>query len=88
METYESESNNFFSQEPYIGMPIEWLHVDRVSDITATENGACTQVDACPLAMAYVPWQSWTKTYEPEIAWNQGTIFPDLDLPFLGGGAR
>ena len=41
-----------------------------------------------PLAMAYVPWQSWGKTYKPADGWDRGTIFPELDLPFLGGGAR
>lgn len=34
--------------------------------------------------MAYVPFQSWIKTYEPAIAFNRGTIFPCLDKPFLG----
>ncbi|MBN7773469.1 spore coat associated protein CotJA [Clostridium aminobutyricum] len=39
----------------------------------------------CPLAMAYVPWQSWENTYEEEVAFKVGTVFPSLDLPFLGG---
>lgn len=37
-----------------------------------------------PLAMAYVPWQFWDKTYEPEVGFSRGTIFPRLDKPFVG----
>ena len=36
------------------------------------------------LAMAYVPWQRWNQTYELEKALWAGTIFPELDKPFLG----
>jgi len=39
-----------------------------------------------PLAMAYVPWQCWNETYKPAEGWHRGTIFPELDLPFLGAG--
>ncbi len=38
------------------------------------------------LAMAYVPWQYFTNVYEPEQALEVGTIFPELDKPFLAGG--
>lgn len=37
-----------------------------------------------PLAMAYVPYQSWEETYAENVALAKGTIFPRLDLPFLG----
>lgn len=36
------------------------------------------------VAMAYVPWQKFTNTYEPQRALMAGTIFPELDKPFLG----
>ena len=36
------------------------------------------------LAMAYVPWQKFHETYEPAKALKVGTIFPELDKPFLG----
>ncbi len=39
-----------------------------------------------PLAMTYTPWQQWCETYEPAVAHHRGTIFPELDLPFLAGG--
>ncbi|MDD4564427.1 MAG: spore coat associated protein CotJA [Eubacteriales bacterium] len=51
-------------------------------------ESACSAVDACPLAMAYVPMQRWRDIYEPAKALSRGTIFAELDLPFLGGGAR
>ncbi len=41
-------------------------------------------VDSMQLAMAYVPWQTWNKTYDAETALDRGTISPELDFPFLG----
>ena len=41
------------------------------------------------IAMAYVPWQHWKEIYEPCRALENGTIFMELDKPFLGkGGVR
>ena len=39
------------------------------------------------VAMAYVPWQQFTKTYDPNRALRAGTIFPELDKPFTGNCA-
>lgn len=50
------------------------------SDMTANE------LSKLPLAMAYVPWQSWCETYDAQRALCRGTIFPQLDLPFGFGG--
>lgn len=43
-----------------------------------------------PVAMAYVPWQRWHTVYELEKGLSIGTIFPELNRPFLGvrGGCR
>lgn len=41
-----------------------------------------------PLAMAYVPIQTWGETYPAEKALCRGTLFPALDLPFLRGGCN
>ena len=46
-------------------------------------NSDIFQCDA-PLAMAYVPWQTWNKTYDLDKALQIGTIFPCLDKPFMG----
>lgn len=37
-----------------------------------------------PLAMAYVPFQKIEGTYTQEEALKAGTLFPNLDKPFLG----
>lgn len=36
------------------------------------------------LAMAYVPWQTWREVYDPELGLERGTIFAELDKPFIG----
>ena len=49
-----------------------------------SRDRASCSVDGCPLAMAYVPWQMWRDIYEPCKALETGTIFAELDKPFLG----
>ncbi|MBQ3081537.1 MAG: spore coat associated protein CotJA [Clostridia bacterium] len=44
----------------------------------------CGKNDGWVLAMAYVPWQEWGELYDEEKALCRGTLFPDLDKPFLG----
>lgn len=39
-----------------------------------------------PEAMAYVPFQQFGTMYPPEKGLQTGTIFPELDKPFLGAG--
>lgn len=39
------------------------------------------------LAMCYVPFQEFGKTYAENVALEKGTIFPELYFPFLGGEA-
>ena len=36
------------------------------------------------LAMARVPMQPWCQTYDSATALSRGTLFPALDLPYLG----
>ncbi len=45
----------------------------------------CVKTENFPVGMAYVPMQTWGPIYEPGKALCQGTLFPDLDKPFLGG---
>jgi hypothetical protein len=43
--------------------------------------------ESMPLASAYVPYQLWDGDHiPPEEALQIGTIFWDLDFPFLGDG--
>ena len=49
----------------------------------------CEQPDSTlpkemPIAMLYVPYQSWRKLYDHQIALERGTIFEELDKPFIG----
>lgn len=39
-------------------------------------------------AIAYVRWQEMGQVYEPEEAFQRGTLFPALDKPFYGRRAR
>ena len=43
-----------------------------------------TYVDQFPIAMAYVPWQSFHTIYDFREGLSRGTIFPELDKPFCG----
>ena len=44
--------------------------------------------DHVSVAMAYIPFQTNTDTYEDIKALERGTLFPVLDKPFYGGGNR
>jgi len=37
-----------------------------------------------PIGMAYVPWQHWHEIYDIEKGFRVGTIFPDLNKPYMG----
>ncbi len=45
-------------------------------------DAAC--INRQPLAMAYVPMQAFRETYEPKKALENGTLFPELNMPFKG----
>ncbi len=46
-----------------------------------------TPLPANPVvAMAYVPYQKYGEVYAAEKGLETGTIFPELDKPFLGAG--
>lgn len=51
-------------------------------------NTSVGGMEQYPIGMGYVPWQQWTQTYPMERGLNRGTIFPDLDLPFVMGRCR
>ena len=44
-----------------------------------------SSVDLFPLAMAYIPMQKFENLYSVDEALCSGTLFKDLDKPFLGG---
>jgi hypothetical protein len=63
---------------------------------SANMDGIACALSPSPLpaipvpAMAYVPFQQFNNNaiYVPEKGLENGTIFPELDKPFLGGGKR
>lgn len=40
------------------------------------------------LAMAYIPQQRIETLYEPMQAYRAGTLYPELDKPFLAAGGK
>ncbi len=40
-----------------------------------------------PLASVYAPLQEWREVYDEEKGLARGTLFAELDKPFLGKGA-
>lgn len=40
------------------------------------------------LAQAYVPLQKYVSIYPPEEAIKKGTVFPELDMPYVGEKMR
>ena len=55
----------------------------------SNSNGCMDKSDplaGMAIAMAYVPWQFFQETYEPDKALQYGTIFPELYKPFYGKG--
>lgn len=57
-------------------------------------DGQACEINRSPLpampvvAMAYVPFQQFNTTFTPEKGLEMGTLFPELDKPFLGGGMK
>ena len=52
----------------------------------APQESAATVGDR-PLASVYAPVQAWRELYDEETALCRGTLFKELEFPFLGGGA-
>ena len=41
------------------------------------------QLFGMPLGMAYVPWQEWDRLYDPDQGFCCGTLFEELNKPFM-----
>lgn len=56
---------------------------------SAIQSGFTPALPENPVvAMAYVPFQTDTTTYDEMKALKAGTLFPVLDKPFMGRGMR
>ena len=77
-------------QQPYRNMPVQRRQNPSSSCGEAVSSPCSCRIPRDPLehmtlAMAYVPWQHFTKMYENlEKGYQAGTIFPELDKPFTG----
>ncbi len=60
----------------------EWDTCD--SDDRTAASEPCFTSEQFPIGMTYVPMQCWQNLYCPGKALEQGTLFADLDKPFLG----
>ncbi|WMJ22951.1 spore coat associated protein CotJA [Paludicola sp. MB14-C6] len=60
--------------------------IDNLNERSNASTGDISIFTNQPISfgMAYVPYQSWDKTYEPAVGFMRGTLFPCLDKPFLG----
>ncbi len=50
---------------------------------TSVDEHEC---DGMVLAMAYIPVQQFDTLFEIEEGFARGTVFPELEKPFMGGG--
>lgn len=83
MENIQRENNRCCASVPEAGETAE-----RKEKRTSKGCG-CRREDplyGMPIAMAYVPWQTWRDIYDACEGFQTGTIFKELDKPFLGRG--
>ena len=81
---------------PYGRQNVSTCDMGQVSGVVGTGSvlgGASGRMEGCapegalqgmPLAMAYVPWQSFGNLYALSQALQCGTLFQELSLDFLG----
>ncbi len=55
-------------------------------DSDENQTGCCSELTNQPisLAMVYAPSQKWEDLYETGLGLERGTIFAQLDKPFIG----
>ena len=56
---------------------------DDKGKVEAEPNRSTWGLRGYPLAMVYSPIQEWRELYDNEMGLSRGTIFKELDLPFL-----
>ncbi len=89
MQQYNMPRNNM----PLCAMPEPRMPEPRMTNRLENRTDGCScdretnNCDAFPIGMAYVPWQKFQNLFEPEKGFQTGTIFIELDKPFLGKGA-
>lgn len=54
-----------------------------VRDARMRDNCSNMDCDRWAIGMGYVPWQNLDNVYEPAQALRAGTLFPELEKPFM-----
>ncbi len=70
------------------GTPSPRCSGDQPSAVSEPESGCASSrnpLSGMPLSMVYAPEQEWRELYGDEDALDHGTLFRELDLPFLHG---
>lgn len=60
----------------------------KYTDNDCRRNTDCCDSSDLPLAIASLPMQCWKLTYMPEKALTIGTMFAELNMPFMGGKCK
>lgn len=80
--SYNCSSGNYssgnYSSDSHYSESTHYKHCEKKSD--------CDELHGMTLAMAYIPWQEWQNLYDADQGLHKGTIFSELDKPFLGTG--
>ena len=59
------------------------------TDVTAQETDKINKLPSNPvITMAYVPLQFYQKEYDIDEGFENGTVFPELNKPFMPGDMR
>lgn len=70
-------------------LPMQPAHQNTINiDLNQSQTMRQDHMAGMVIGMGYVPWQRWRQTYPLAQAFQRGTIFPELDLPFVMGRCR
>lgn len=81
----QNMSNRQMTARPYMRTAPQ-RQMTNIPPMSRTCSDKADPLAGMPVAMAYVPWQFFQETYEPDKALQYGTIFPELNKPFYGKG--
>ncbi len=77
------------NKDSMLGDPIIRNALFRIREAEMGNGGELSALpDTTVLAMSYVPFQTNTNMYDIAEGFTRGTVFPELDKPFLGGKCK